>query len=109
MWLEGLGRPTQRSEEVQVIDTETEELIPLKQLGLMFPGRAGKAISRATLFRWMLKGVKGHKLESLLIGGKRVSSRQAVARFLDSLNPGACHHRTGEAEAVAKVLDAEGL
>ena len=52
----------------------------------MFPGRSGKGISRCTVWRWMLTGHKGHKLDSLLAGGTRVTSKEAVARFLAAIN-----------------------
>jgi hypothetical protein len=46
--------------------------------------------SAATYWRWALKGVlrdgRRHKLESLLYGGRRYSSRQALERFLRALN-----------------------
>lgn len=35
----------------------------------------------STLHRWRLRGIKGVRLETCRIGGKRVTSREAVQRF----------------------------
>jgi hypothetical protein len=40
--------------------------------------------SRCTLFRWARQGVHGVKLETVCVGLKRFTSRQAFARFLES-------------------------
>lgn len=40
----------------------------------------------ATVWRWAMHGVRGVKLESVVIGGCRYTSREAVARFLKALN-----------------------
>jgi len=39
-----------------------------------------------TLHRWRTKGVKGVKLESAKIGGARVTSVEALARFAEKLS-----------------------
>ncbi|MCR9211960.1 MAG: DUF1580 domain-containing protein [bacterium] len=36
----------------------------------------------STAWRWANRGVKGVKLETVSIGGKRLTSVQAVTRFL---------------------------
>jgi hypothetical protein len=38
-----------------------------------------------TIRRWAAQGVRGVRLESWLIGGRRYTSREAIARFLDQL------------------------
>ena len=35
----------------------------------------------STVWRWVLRGVKGHRLESFLVGGRRYTTREAVGRF----------------------------
>ena len=61
-----------------MIDVQTESLVLPKDAVRMVPGRSGYGVSRATFWRWMLEGRRGVKLESLLIGGVRYTSRQAV-------------------------------
>ncbi len=96
-----------------MIDIEKERLIPLNQAGRHIPGRAGKPISRATLWRWALKGRRGVRLESLLLS-ERMTSFEAIQRFVAKLNglPTAavqaeCKGR--EAKRVEAILAAEGL
>ncbi len=60
------------------IDINSETLIPLSEAPAEIPGRP----SLCTLWRWRLKGVKGRKLESLALGGKIFTSREAIKRFV---------------------------
>lgn len=46
--------------------------------------RGGVNIS--TGWRWILRGVRGHKLESALIGGQRYTSEEAFCRFIAAIN-----------------------
>jgi hypothetical protein len=69
-----------------LIDPQKEELIPIKAVCGMFPGRSGKGISLSTVWRWIVRGQRGHKLASLVAGGQRYSSQEAVMRFLAELN-----------------------
>jgi hypothetical protein len=62
----------------------------------------------ATLWRWTVKGVRGIKLESSLVGGRRVTTPAAVRRFVAALSnprdqrPSPAHsvaaHRAAELE-----------
>jgi hypothetical protein len=99
-----------------MIDLETETLILPREVCGMFPGRTGKGIALCTAMRWMLKGRKGHKLESLIAGGQRYTSREVVGRFLAKLNGGADYRpqqqrdqRTQEAQRAEHELTAEGF
>jgi len=47
-----------------------------------------EGISPSTPWRWLLRGVKGHKLESFLVGGKRYTTLEAYQRFIVALNAG---------------------
>ena len=68
------------------VETETlitETLIDFAATAREFPGRA---VCIQTLHRYRLNGVRGVKLESCLIGGRRFTSREAVARFIAAQN-----------------------
>jgi hypothetical protein len=65
--------------------TETEQLIPFTQAREAFPG--GKRLSLATIHRWRLNGVRGTRLETILIGGSRYTSAEAIQRFIANQNP----------------------
>ena len=66
------------------ITTETETLIPFNSAREAFPG--GKRLSLATLHRWRLHGVRGTRLETVLVGGSRYTSAEAIARFVQNQN-----------------------
>jgi hypothetical protein len=65
-----------------MIDPEKEELRPLTRASRDVPGRP----HLATLFRWSRKGIRGVRLVTMVIGGRRFTSVQAVGRFLARLN-----------------------
>ena len=60
------------------IDVEREDLISLREAAESIPTKPAPS----TLQRWRLYGVRGRKLETILIGGLRYTSKQAVVRFL---------------------------
>jgi len=97
-----------------MIDPTTEKLLTPKQVARLFPGRSGKGVSVATVWRWMSgHGRRGTMLESIHVGGSRYSSREAVSRFVLDVNvrPVRNHDKRveHEAEKVAKLLEAEGF
>ncbi|NLF67444.1 MAG: DUF1580 domain-containing protein [Candidatus Anammoximicrobium sp.] len=59
------------------IDISRESLLTLTEAAKTLPTRP--AIS--SLHRWRLRGVRGVKLETALLGGRRVTSREALERF----------------------------
>jgi hypothetical protein len=76
-----------------VIDTATEFLLSLAQAAPLFPpGRNGARPTIGCFTRWILKGVKGPtgelvRLEAVRLGGKWVTSREAIQRFAERLTP----------------------
>jgi len=67
------------------IDTSTETIISFNDARSAFPG-IDRRLSLATLHRWRLHGVRGVKLETVLIGGLRYTSREAIDRFIQAQN-----------------------
>lgn len=64
-----------------------ETLIPLTEAAKEIPGTP----SLNSIFRWASKGARGRVLESVLVGGRRFTSREAIRRFIapsPSRNPG---------------------
>ena len=66
------------------IDVDSETLFQFPEARAEFPG--DRRVSLATLHRWRQKGVRGVKLETVLIGGLRYTSREAIARFITAQN-----------------------
>ena len=70
----------------------------------------------STVLRWALKGVRGRRLPSFLIGGQRYVNREDLERFLhpdappsSSPPPGSSSARASQLHAVDAELDAAGL
>jgi Protein of unknown function (DUF1580) len=63
-------------------DTVDDELLPLRRAGTGLPGSPGPT----TVMRWADNGVRGVRLDSYRIGGRRYTTRSALRKFLDAIN-----------------------
>lgn len=61
------------------IDILSEELIDLSKARKLFPGHTP---SPASIWRWALYGINGLKLETIKIGARRFTTKQAIHRFI---------------------------
>ncbi|MCA9265238.1 MAG: DUF1580 domain-containing protein [Planctomycetales bacterium] len=90
-----------------MIDPTTENLISI--------GRASRTPPLdqhvSTTWRWALHGLRGHKLETIMVGGRRKTSVEAISRFLVRINgdtaPPAAASRAHE--AAEREADALGI
>lgn len=57
----------------------TEELIGINQV----PKTLQNRVHVSTIWRWTNRGIKGVKLETIKLGGKTLTSHQALTRFLE--------------------------
>ena len=65
------------------MDLLTEDVIFVRDINKEFP--KGSQPRRETTWRWAIKGVRGIKLESIRLGGKHLTSRQALTRFMAAI------------------------
>jgi hypothetical protein len=74
-----------------MVDIANEALLTLAEAAARFPGRNGKRCSIQTVYRWCYRGVHRPtgtvRLESVVIGGRRYTSQEAIKRFVERLNP----------------------
>jgi hypothetical protein len=76
-----------------VLDLSIETPLPLKSAtALVPPGRSGQRTHPSTLLRWIVRGAKAPsgdrvRLEAVRLGGKWVTSREAIQRFAEQLTP----------------------
>lgn len=63
------------------IDLEAERLT-LKDVGKL------SRVDLSTVWRWCQKGVRGHRLESFNVGGRRYVLRERLDDFVAALNAG---------------------
>ena len=64
------------------IDFSKEQSITLSQVPIHVPKRGGKKVHSSTIYRWATKGARGRVLESVMVGGIRYTTVEAVRRFL---------------------------
>ena len=65
-----------------MISIHSETLVPLSEAAAHVP----QAPHASTVQRWFLRGVRGVRLETVLIGGKRFTSVEALDRFHRAVN-----------------------
>jgi hypothetical protein len=66
-----------------------ETLLTMQEASKQLPGRP----SIAALYRWHLRGVRGVRLETILIGGRRKTSIEAFGRFVERTSAAATPDR----------------
>lgn len=89
-----------------MIDMESEDLLSLAEAAKILPGRPHVS----TLWRWATPGVGPDRtrLETISIGGRRFTSRQALARFVLALSGrDGTSHRGHLAEREKAAADAQ--
>lgn len=100
-----------------------EQTFGFAEAARMLPsGRGGRPIAPQTLARWASTGTKGpdgqrRRLQAWRLGGRWVTSREAIERFMLALTPGSDDDtpeptpraRRRDREHAARVLDAAGI
>ena len=86
---------------------QNETVVPLRQACRLLPSlRGGGRPHVSTLHRWASRGCRGVRLETVVIGGTRCTSREAMGRFFDALNQ---MHPGLSDRQIADQLRSEGL
>lgn len=68
-----------------MIDFDRERLLSLDEVGDRFPGVNRRRLSYETVRRWATVGLRGHKLATVKVGGRRMTSLESVKRFFAQL------------------------
>jgi hypothetical protein len=99
-----------------MIDPRFEKLLSLTQAAKLVPGGG---VHLSTLHRWRLRGVKGVRFETVLVGGKRLTSQEAIERFIKRTtaaadgqqvsSSGPTKSRERSIAEAAALLDREGI
>jgi hypothetical protein len=62
----------------------TEDVLTLSDARREIFGITGKRPDKATMTRWIHRGVGGVKLEAVRLGMQLLTSRQAITRFIEA-------------------------
>jgi hypothetical protein len=63
------------------IDIFNEELLKLSKIPANLERRTSERLNVSTVYRWINRGIAGIRLETILVGGCRYTSTQALNRF----------------------------
>ena len=72
-----------------MIDRSQEQILSITAAAKSLPGRP----CIQTIYRWCRNGIKGIRLETLLIGGRRYTSAEALDRFAAAVTAAAAGER----------------
>jgi len=85
---------------VEMIDIATEEVLSFADAVKRLPRRRGGARPHiATLYRWAQHGVRGIRLETIMVGATRCTSVEKLQAYFDALTSAA----DGQAPAPAPL------
>jgi hypothetical protein len=68
------------------IDSADRELIALVDVPALLPRRRGRRLHPSTVHRWIRHGIRGHRLSTVLVGGRTFVSRRGLTDFLERVN-----------------------
>ncbi len=68
-----------------MIDITSETILTLADAAKSLPKRSGRRIHTSTVYRWSQRGCRGIRLETAQLGGSRVTSVEALQRFVERL------------------------
>ena len=77
------AQSTQKSVLTAFQRLATEDLITLRDAAKLVPGP--KRVHYSTCFRWATDGLRGNKLDTVLIAGVRYTTEQELTRFLNTV------------------------
>jgi hypothetical protein len=95
-----------------MISIADEDLLTLTEATKVLPRRRnGKKPSVSTLWRWAKAGLRGHRLESLMVGGVRCTTCRALQEFFERVTEAeACpESRRLIPQRVDRDLDQDGF
>ena len=90
------------------LDFTKEQAIPLSDVPRYVPKRRGKKVHYSTVYRWATKGARGRVLETMLSGGLRYTTIEAVGRFLTA-KPSAPERAHDLSDAIDAALTEAGV
>lgn len=64
-----------------MIDIQNETLIPFREVPAWCKEHLGNRVHPSTVHRWRLRGARGVKLETILCGGTRYTTHEALNNF----------------------------
>ena len=101
-----------------MIDVVNEKMMPFRQVPKWCEKHIGKRIHPTTIHRWRIRGARGVKLDTILIGGQRFTSVETLLRFFaestEAESPASAsvtldRHQQARVKAADIYLESEGI
>lgn len=93
-----------------MIDIRREQLITFAQAARKFPRKSsGKRLNAMTIARWARTGFSGRILESTKVGRMRLTSIEAIQRFLEQSGMAPKVAPSDDTRKATEYLKAEGF
>ena len=100
-----------------MINIRNEQLLAVSKVPNWTEKQLGKRIAPSTIWRWFYRGCRGVKLDTILIGGRRYTSVEALDRFFNAATSSqvGCNsaHSSSRANSTpsqaSRFLDSEGI
>jgi hypothetical protein len=64
-----------------MIDIQHDQLVELSKVPANLQKRTGKRLNLSTIYRWINRGIADIRLETILVGGQRFTTAEALNRF----------------------------
>lgn len=80
--------PRSYSPEEKVSQVLSEDVLTISQARIELSAVTGRRPDKATLTRWIHRGVGGVRLDAVRIGAQIITSRQAITRFIQARTSG---------------------
>lgn len=99
-----------------MVDLLSETTVTLTEASKRLPNRP----HTSTIWRWYKTGIRGRRLETVVVGGRRLTSLEALSRFAGALtadrdgvpatpSPRTSRQRRAAIAAAERQLDAAGI
>jgi len=75
---------TKEAVKASVRQILTEDVLTITEARSELASVTGRRPDRATLWRWIHKGVGGQKLSAIRLGNQWLTSRQSITRFIEA-------------------------
>ena len=95
-----------------LVDLEHDRLLSFREAAAMLPGGG---VNLSTLHRWRQKGVRGHVLQTVMVGGRRFIPLKFLEEFCAAISGGPLptaersRDRERRVEAARRELRARGV
>jgi hypothetical protein len=88
--------------DISKLANEYQNALSINEIAKLVPGRP----HTATIWRWITRGVKGRKLASITVGGRRLVTLAALEEFLFAPTSSATTTESDDVDTIRRAREA---